>query len=146
MRTRALLLIAPLAVLAAGCGGGSGGSSGSGGGGGTQYTAAATAPCLKQQGFTNVTTAPNDVGLVAAFADNGGLKATAPDGNTVVIAFAKDDTAVSGTEDAFRKHAPMRYRHHMLDIMSAANNAVIVWAEGPAQQAHDLVIGCLHHS
>ena len=146
MRIRALSVLALLAVLVAGCGGGSGGSGGqSAGGGKSAYTAAATAPCLKQQGFKDVTTNPNDVGLVAAFADNGGLKATAPDGNTVVIAFTADDASVADTETAFRKHAAPRYRHHMADIMAAANNAVIVWGAGPAQNDHDLVIGCLHH-
>ena len=148
MRTRSLAFLLGLGLLAAGCGSGGGGSAsgGSGSSGGRPYTAAATAPCLTQQGFTGVTTRPADVGLVAAFADNGGLKATAPDGATVTIAFAKDSDAVAGTEDVFRKHASMRYRNHMQDIMSVANNAVLVWSQAPAQQQHDLVIGCLHHS
>jgi hypothetical protein len=145
MRIRVLSVLALLTALAAGCGGGSGGGGTNAGGGKSAYTASATAPCLKQQGFKDVTTSPNDVGLVAAFADNGGIKATAPDGNTVVIAFAANDVSAADTEAAFRKHAAPRYRHHMADVMTAANNAVIVWGEGPAKQDHDLVVGCLHH-
>jgi hypothetical protein len=108
------------------------------------YTAAGTAPCLREKGFTQVTTAPGKVGFVAAFADNGGLRATAPSGNTVTIAFTADDSAVSGTEKSFRSNATGVYKRHIRDVMSAQRNAVIVWTTTPAQDELSTVTSCLH--
>ncbi|HET7566548.1 MAG TPA: hypothetical protein VFJ91_01035 [Gaiellaceae bacterium] len=147
IRLGALLCLAAVAFVAAGCGGGgSGGGGGGGGDGGSSsdaYTASGTAPCLKQQGFTGVTTAADKVGFIAGFADHGGLKATSSDGNTVVIAFTKDESSVAGTKRAFTRQAGKPYRNHMRDIMQSQGNAVLVWATSPGQQTLDLALGCL---
>ena len=60
------VLLLALAFAAAGCGSGTS----------KPYTAAGTAPCLRTNGFTKVSTDPANVGFVAGFADNGGLRAT----------------------------------------------------------------------
>lgn len=140
IRLGALSCLAALAFVAAGCGGGGGGDAGSSS---NPYTASATAPCLKQQGFTDVTTAADKVGFIAGFADNGGLRATAADGNMVTIAFTRDDSAVAGTKRAFTRRAGKPYRNHMRDIMESQGNAVLVWTTSPAQQTLNLALGCL---
>ncbi|MGH2972352.1 MAG: hypothetical protein ACRDLE_09590 [Gaiellaceae bacterium] len=139
MRTRlpaALVLLAALALLAAGCGGGSSAPK--------PYTAKGTAPCLKQKGFTDVTTASSKVGFIAAFADHGGLHAVTADGNQVTIAFTAGSTAVAGTEKAFKRQAPPALKARMRDIMEAHGNAVMVWTTSPADQTRSLAVGCLH--
>ncbi len=134
MPARVLAVLALLAALAAGCGSKTA----------KPYTAAGTAACLKTNGFTNVTTASGQVGFIAGFADNGGLRATAADGNTVTIAFVASAADVAGTEQAFKRQAPASLRPHMRDIMEAESNAVLVWTTSPAQQTLNTAIGCLH--
>jgi hypothetical protein len=133
VRLRSLLLLAPLVLLVAGCGRGST----------APYTAAATAPCLKTEGFTNVTTNPAKVGFIAGFADNGGIVATAAGGNLVTIAFAGDNAGAKATEQAFRAHASPFYRRHMSDIMQSQRNAVLVWTTAPTQAQITAALGCL---
>ncbi len=132
-RRASLPLLLALALGVAGCGGG----------GGKPYTAAATAPCLQKKGFTDVTTSPGKVGLVAAFADNGGVKATSPSGNVLTIAFAADASGAAGTEQAFRNHASGVYRRHLRDVMSSQGNAVLVWTVTPAPKDLAAATGCL---
>jgi hypothetical protein len=129
----ALALLALVALVAAGCGANRG----------KPYTAAASAPCFREKGFTNVTTNPGKVGLIAGFAENGGLQATAPDRNVVTIAFTAADSNVPGTEKAFRNAAPARYKHHMQDIMESSRNAVLVWTVTPKQDLLTTALGCL---
>ena len=129
-----LLALASVALAAAACGGASS----------KPYTAVGTAPCLRGEGFTSVTTAAGKVGFVAAFADNGGLRATAPSGNTVTIAFASDPAAVAATEKAFRSYATGVYKLHIRDVMSAKENAVLVWTTTPAPKEQSTVVSCLH--
>ena len=133
MRLRSLLLLLPLAVLAAGCGRASS----------KPYTAAGTATCLKSKGFTHVTTNPTKVGFIASFADNGGLVATASGGNLVTIAFAGDAAGAKTTEKTFRAHASPFYRRHMADIMQSQRNAVLVWTTSPTQTQITDALGCL---
>jgi hypothetical protein len=125
--------VAALVSVAAGCGSGTP----------KPYTAAGTVPCLRQKGFTKITTNPAKIGLIAGFAENGGLQATAA-GNVLTIAFTSDASAVPGTENAFRKAAPPRYKGHMHDIMEAQGNAVLVWTVTPTQQKLDDALSCLH--
>jgi hypothetical protein len=126
-------LCAALAVLAAGCGAGKP----------PPYTAKATAACLPGKGFTAVTANPLKVGLIAGFAVNGGLKATAPGGNVLTIAFAGDASGAIATESAFRAHATPFYKRHMADIMESQRNAVLVWTTAPSQSLLATALGCL---
>jgi hypothetical protein len=134
-RALPVFAVGVLAVVAAGCGGPST----------ALYTAKGTAACLTKKGFTQVTTNPTKVGFIAGFAENGGVRATAKDGNELTIAFAADDTTgVTSTEKAFRRFAPAKLRPRMADIMNAERNAVLVWTVTPSTTERDDVIGCLH--
>jgi len=132
-RLSIVLVLVPLALLAAGCGARSS----------APYTAAGTAECLTSKGFTGVTTAPAKVGFIAGFADNGGIRATAPGGNVLTIAFAGDTAGAAQTEQAFRAHATPFYKRHMHDIMETQRNAVLVWTTSPTQPQIDNALGCL---
>ena len=130
-----ILAAAALAVVAAGCGARSS----------KPYTAGGTVACMAKKGFTKVTANPVKVGFIAGFAENGGLKATAPGGNVLTIAFAANDTTgVESTKQAFRAHAPAKLRPHINDIMESQGNAVLVWTVTPAPAELADAEGCLH--
>jgi hypothetical protein len=126
--------LALVCVLVAGCGARSN----------KPFTAVGSAGCFKKQGFAKVTTDPNKVGFIAAFADNGGLRATTSDGNLLTIAFTLDETSVPSTKAAFRAHAPAKLRPRMNDIMESERNAVLVWTTAPSPEQLQTAIGCLH--
>jgi hypothetical protein len=107
------------------------------------FTAKGTAGCLKSHGFTGVTTNPGQVGFIAGFADNGGIKARSAMGNVVTIAFTADAGSTSSTEQAFRSHAPKSLRPHMSDIMQTNRNAVLVWTTTPDPGELAAATGCL---
>jgi len=129
-----LLLVLGVVLLASACGSGSQ----------KPFTAEGTAPCLRQKGFEDVTTAPSKVGFIAGFAPNGGLRAKTKDANVVTIAFTGSDADVAGTRKAFTREAAPQYKHHMQDIMESQGNAVLVWTVTPSQQQLDDALGCLH--
>jgi hypothetical protein len=130
---RRLVLLLLLAAVAAGCGARSN----------TPYTAKGTLGCLKAKGFTHVTTNPVQVGLIAAFAANGGIRATSPSGNVVTLAFTDSENSVGSTEEAFKTHAPKGLQSHISDVMRSNRNVVIVWTTTPAQDEETKVEGCL---
>jgi hypothetical protein len=132
---RRLILLVVVAALVAGCGVRNS----------KPFTPAASAACLRSHGFTSVTTAPAQVGFVAAFADDGGLRATSPDKNVLTVAFAADaqSGSTSSLEDSFRSHAPKSLRPHMGDIMSVNRNAVLVWTTSPSSSDQDTINRCL---
>jgi hypothetical protein len=136
MVRRSLLVRAAvsLAVAVAGCGARSN----------KPFTAKGTAACLTKKGFTKVTTNSVKVGFIAAFADNGGLRATTTDGNVLTIAFTPDTAGVASTKQAFRSHAPARLRPRMDDIMESERNAVLVWTVTPTPQQLADAKSCLH--
>jgi hypothetical protein len=136
MARRVLLVLAfaLAAILVAGCGARSS----------KPYTAAGTQACLTKKGFTQVTTNPVKIGLIAAFADNGGLRATTTDRNVLTIAFTADANAVAGTKRAFTTHAPAKLRPRINDIMESQGNAVLVWTVSPTAQQLADAEGCLH--
>jgi hypothetical protein len=132
---RRLVLLVAVAALVAGCGVRNS----------TPFSPKATASCLTTKGFTGVTTDPDKIGFVAAFADDGGLRGTSPDHNVLTIAFAADaeSSSTSSLEDSFRTHAPASLRPHMGDIMSVNRNAVIVWTISPSSDDSDAINRCL---
>jgi hypothetical protein len=132
---RRLIVLVAVAALVAGCGVRNS----------TPFSPTASAACLRTHGFTSVTTAPTQIGFVAAFADDGGLRATSPDRNVLTVAFAADaqPSSTSSLEDSFRSHAPKSLRPHMGDIMSVNRNAVIVWTISPSSSDSDTVNRCL---
>ncbi|HEU5279762.1 MAG TPA: hypothetical protein VFU26_12765 [Gaiellaceae bacterium] len=124
-------LIAILALLAAGC------SSGEP----SAYTADPTAKCLRKQGY-RVTTNDAQVGVVAANAPHGGLRANEP-GNALTIAFAQDSDDAIMTAGAFKRFAPKKLRRHIDDVMRTEKNAVLLWTVTPPQEEMDKVFACL---
>ena len=133
MRLAPVLVLVALAVVAAGCGARSS----------KPFTAKASAPCLKQKGFTQVSTTGAKLPFIARFADNGGLAATAPDGNEVTVAFTASPDEVDSTGQAFRKNAPPILRAHFSDVLRSSRNAVIVWTTSPSDADESALTGCL---
>jgi hypothetical protein len=107
------------------------------------FTAAGTVACLKEKGFTGVTRAPAKIGFIAAFAEHGGLIATAADGNRLTIAFAADEEGAKSTQAAFKNQASPFYKKRINDVMQAERNAVMVWTTAPTQEEIDTVKSCL---
>ena len=128
----ALVLVLP-GLLAAGCGARSS----------KPFTAKGTASCLPQKGFEHVTMDPAKVGFIAAFAENGGIRATASDGNVLTIAFAADEAGAESTREAFKAHASPFYRRRISDILESERNAVLVWTTAPTQQQISDAESCL---
>jgi hypothetical protein len=124
--------MAVVALLAAGCGARSN----------TPFTAQGTIACLKAKGFT-VTTDPTQLGFIAAFAENGGLRASSQGGNVVTIAFTKDESTVQDTVKAFKSHASAALRPHFSDVLRTNRNAVMVWTTTPSADDDQTVEGCL---
>jgi hypothetical protein len=108
------------------------------------FTAKGTQGCLRTHGFTGVTSNAGQVGFIAGFAQNGGIKATSAMGNVLTIAFTADANSTGSTEEAFRTHAPKRLRPHMSDIMLTNRNAVLVWTTTPDSGELAAATGCLH--
>jgi hypothetical protein len=133
-RASIAVVLALVCVLAAGCGVRSN----------KPFTATGSAACFTKKGFAKVTTNPDQVGFIAAFADNGGLRAATSDGNLLTVAFTLDDNAVPSTKAAFKAHAPARLRPRMNDIMESERNAVLVWTTSPSPQQLTDAISCLH--
>ncbi len=115
--TRALLIPAAVAVLAAaGCGG-----SGS-------YSADGTIPCLKDDGAVvsyRAVTGDYTVDL------NGGLLSG---GNQLALSFADDSKTAQRGIDAITGDGLAAYRR---------NNVVVIWADAPTTTEREEVEGCL---
>jgi hypothetical protein len=130
---RRLLLLAPLALLAAACGQSAA----------KPFVADATARCLRDKGFV-VSTNEADLGLLASTAPNGGLRATPKEGgNTLILAFAADGKEAANLQKTFRRFAPTKLRPHLGDVMSAKRNAVLLWTVSPTASQQQTVVDCL---
>jgi len=128
---RLALVIGVLAVLAAGCGGAEP----------STYKAEGSAKCLRGLGY-DVTTDSLEIGVIAAAAPNGGLRASKP-GNTVTIAFGADSDDALKIEGAFRRFAPKKLRRHISDVMRTQKNAVLLWTVTPPIDEMNKVFKCL---
>jgi hypothetical protein len=127
---RSLLLIV-LASLLAACGGAEP----------SAYKAGPTATCLRKLGY-RVTTVDREVGVVAAAAPNGGLRAFEP-GNTVTIAFGANSDDALQIGGAFRRFAPKKLKPNIDDVMRLQKNAVLLWTVTPPEDEMNKVFGCL---
>ena len=105
------------------------------------YKAEPTAKCLRGKGY-RVTTDSAEIGVVAAAAPNGGLRAFEP-GNALTIAFGESSDDALGIQRAFRRFAPPRLRPHIDDVMRIQKNAVLLWTVTPPAEEMDTVFGCL---
>jgi hypothetical protein len=105
------------------------------------YKAAPTANCLRDKGYT-VTTDDTQVGVIAANAPNGGLRANEP-GNALTIAFGQDSDDAIQIAAAFKRFAPKTLRPHITDVMRTQKNAVLLWTVTPPQVEINKVYDCL---
>jgi hypothetical protein len=128
---RRVLLLVALALLIAGCGDAEP----------SVYKAEPTANCLSKDGY-RVTINPSEIGVVAANAPNGGLRAFKP-GNALTIAFGENSDDALGIERAFRRFAPKKLRPHIGDVMRTQKNAVLLWTVTPPQEEMNDVFACL---
>jgi hypothetical protein len=105
------------------------------------FKAAPTAKCLTGKGY-RVTTDDAKVGVIAANAPNGGLRANEP-GNAITIAFAQNSDDALKTAAAFKRFAPKKLRPHITDVMRIQKNAVLLWTVTPPQAELNKVFACL---
>ena len=105
------------------------------------YKAQPTANCLRKLSY-RVTTVDRNVGVVAAAAPNGGLRAFEP-GNTVTIAFGANQDDALQIEGAFRRFAPKKLKPNIDDVMRVEKNAVLLWTVTPPEDEMNKVFGCL---
>jgi hypothetical protein len=105
------------------------------------FKASGTAKCLGGSGY-RVTTDPTRIGVIAAAAPNGGLRAFEP-GNALTIAFAADAMDALEIQKAFKRFAPKRLRRHITDVMRTQKNAVLLWTVTPPIDELNKVFACL---
>jgi hypothetical protein len=105
------------------------------------YKSGPTAKCLSGKGYT-VTTDDAKVGVVAANAPNGGLRANEL-GNALTIAFGQNSDDAIQIAGAFKKFAPKKLKPHITDVMRTEKNAVLLWTVTPPQEELDKVVACL---
>ena len=105
------------------------------------FKAGPTATCLKENGYS-VTTDDAKVGVLAANAPNGGLRANEP-GNALTIAFGQNSDDAIQIAGAFKRFAPKKLRPHINDVMRTQKNAVLLWTVTPPQAEQDKVFACL---
>jgi hypothetical protein len=125
-----LSLVLLLAVFAAGCNTEP-----------SKYKAEPTAKCLRKHGY-QVTTDPQQLGVVEGHTENGGLIARHP-GNAIRIAFGAGSDDAQGIENGYRRFAPKKLKPHIDDVMRTQKNAVLLWTVTPPQKEMDEVFGCL---
>jgi hypothetical protein len=128
---RRVVVLVAVALLVAGCGNSEP----------SVYKAEPTAKCLRGNGF-RVTTDPTKVGVIAAAAPNGGLRAFEP-GNALTIAFGESSDDAVGIQRAFRRFAPKSLRPNIDDVMRVQKNAVLLWTVTPPVDEMNNVFGCL---
>jgi hypothetical protein len=105
------------------------------------YSAKSTKPCLVKAGY-KVSSRDADVGVIAAAAARGGLRARTR-GNTLTVAFGSDGRDAVGIARAYRRFAPPRVRRHLRDILSRQRNAILVWTVAPTIRQLQTVQKCL---
>jgi hypothetical protein len=128
---RRVAALALLGLLAASCGAV----------GTSAYKADGTASCLQKGGY-RVVTDPAKIGVIAAGAPNGGLRAYEP-GNALTIAFGANADDALAIQRAFRRFAPRKLRRHIADVMRTQGNAVMLWTITPPQEELNKVFACL---
>ena len=100
-----------------------------------------TAKCLRDGGY-RVRTDADNLGVVAAAAPLGSLRAAEP-GNTVTISFGNNHREALNIAGLYRRFAPKKLRPHIDDVMEIRKNAVLLWTITAPPDDHDKVVGCL---
>ena len=105
------------------------------------YKAGPTAKCLSGKGYT-VTTDDAKVGVVAANAPNGGLRANEP-GTPSRSPSARTPTTPSRSPPHSSGSPPKKLKPHITDVMRTQKNAVLLWTVTPPQDELNKVFACL---
>jgi hypothetical protein len=105
------------------------------------FKAGPSAKCLNGEGYS-VTTDDAKVGILAANAPNGGLRANEP-GNALTIAFGQNSDDAIQIAAAFKRFAPKKLKPHIDDVMRTQKNAVLLWTVTPPQDELNKVFACL---
>jgi hypothetical protein len=128
---KTFVLIALLALLAAGCGGGSTSS--------TVYTLAATKQCLETTlGIHDFPPLGDD--FVASTASSGALRVRLAD-NAVTLLFGANVNEASNLADAYRRFHAQNVG--IEDILRTDNNAVMLWQLHPSAEDESHIHDCL---
>ena len=120
------IVTATLAAAVAGCGGGEGDS----------YSVEATADCLRgNELVSNVSTASDDLDVIADNAPGGGIRAEVGDENIEVqLAFGRTDNDADTLEEGYE----------LFDVsVTKRSNAVIAWTFDPNDEERSAVEDCL---
>ncbi len=105
------------------------------------YKPTGTADCLRGDDY-RVTTDVSKVGVVAASASLGALRAFEP-GNTLTISFGSGPVEAAAIVRGYRRFAPKRLKRHLDDVLRTEKNAVLLWTITPSAEKLDAVLGCL---
>jgi hypothetical protein len=122
----ALLGIALLALLAAGCGGKS------------VYTAAKTRACLDARGAT----IGGKLDFVASTATGGAFAASLGD-NSVKLVFGQTPSDAEQIVFAYERFAFKNVKGGLPDVLRRYNNVVTLWHVHPQDADLSLIVGCL---
>jgi hypothetical protein len=139
MGRRALILVAPLALVA-GCGGG-GGTTTKAQPEGPVFHRAPTEACLRARGFT-LSHAPKRVGFIASAALGGGVRATKGSGADVILAFGNGGADAQQILAAVRKN-PRLQQSAIFRYRRRVSNVVLFWAYRPTKKTAAAVDRCL---
>jgi len=123
-----LLLLAAVALLAAGCGGK------------TSYSLEKTRACLQSRGARISPPAASDI--VATSAVGGSFKAGLGD-NFVTLVFGTDDASGQQLADAYSQFAFPNVKAGLPDVLRRYSNVVTLWHAHPQDADLSLVVGCL---
>ena len=122
----ALLGIALLALLTAGCGGKS------------TYTVAKTRACLNARGAT----IGGKLDFVASTATGGAFAASLGD-NSVKLVFGQTPSDAAQIVFAYERFAFKNVKGGLPDVLRRYNNVVTLWHAHPQDSDLSLVVGCL---
>jgi hypothetical protein len=122
----ALLGIALLALIAAGCGGKS------------TYSVAKTRACLNARGAT----IGGKLDFVASTATGGAFAASLGD-NSVKLVFGQTPSDAQQIVAAYQRFAFQNVRSGLPDVLRRYNNVVTLWHAHPQDSDLSLVVGCL---
>jgi len=122
----ALLGIAVLALIAAGCGGKS------------TYSVAKTRACLNARGAT----IGGKLDFVASTATGGAFAVSLGD-NSVKLVFGQTSSDAQQIVAAYQRFAFQNVRGGLPDVLRRYNNVVTLWHAHPQDSDLSLVVGCL---
>jgi hypothetical protein len=127
------VLIALVALVAAGCGSGSSSTG--------LYTLAATKQCLQTTAGIHKFAAVGSDDFVATTASNGAVRVTLPDSNAVTVLFGESEQEASNLADAYRRFHAQNVG--IEDVLRTQGNVVLLWQVHPSSEDENTIHDCL---